>query len=288
MEAVRTFPHDLDLHGTTDVDVARAIAADAPFPDRPNATIELAHIGLSTNSDAPLSFDAAGLAVTAEFAAGISASAGIYPKMKSALAALALGETPGLTLADPETAETRYALVTTHYSANGSITGKHAIGAVGTLSIGASAASGGTLAVLHRFAKNDGAQTVLRKALKSWGLPRNVADASALEPDTWLIAEVDGSIALNIAAAVGYDVDFIRTVKAGTLSGDVGVKIDAAVAASFGVDVSGRYVVVVGREAADERIRVRLFKLQRKGLSFGLDLKVGVTGVETVTPAKLD
>src|SRR5262245_9095541 len=127
MEAVGTFPHNLDLHGTTDVDVAKAIAADTPFPDRPNATIELAHIGFSTNNGAPLSFDAAGLAVTAEFAAGISASAGIYPAMKSALDALALGETPGLTLADSDIADTRYALVTTHYSANGSIKGKHPI-----------------------------------------------------------------------------------------------------------------------------------------------------------------
>jgi hypothetical protein len=47
-------------------------------------------------------------------------------------------------------------------------------------------------------------------------------------------------------------------------------------------------VVVVGRETTDERVRVQMFKLARRGINFGVNLNVGVTGVETVAPDKLD
>ena len=69
------------------------------------------------------------------------------------------------------------------------------------------------------------------------------------------------------------------------------MKIDAAATATFGIEVSGRYLVVVGREsddAASQKLRLRLFKLKSNGMQFGLNLKVGVIGIDTLTPDSVD
>src|SRR5439155_26768367 len=116
----------------------------------------------------------------------------------------------------------------TAHTAAAAVGGTHPIGTIGSLSIGATAAAAGTLAVLHRFDKSDGSQTVLADTVKSLALPRGVDSAGALAPGTWLVAEADGSIALNVTAALGYNLSFIRKLKAGQLAGDVGLKIDAA------------------------------------------------------------
>src|SRR5262245_25756045 len=288
MKIAAAFPGDLDLHGTTDLDVAKAIEADKPFPDRPGNTIELGHIGFATKAGTPVTFDAAGTAVSAEFSAGVAASLGVFPDHGAAIGALNLGETPGLDLTVPASPDTRFALLSSAYTASGSVSGRHPIGAVGTLAVGASGATSGAIAVLHRFQKGDGARTVLEQTIAGWALPRHVTAATDLRPGTWLVAEVDGTLALNVAAALGYNMDFVRTVRAGTLAGDIGLKVDAAVSATFGLEVSGRYVVIVGRETADERVRVQMFKLARKGISFGVNLRVGVIGVENIAPDRVD
>jgi hypothetical protein len=288
MKVAAAFPGDLDVHGTTDLDVAKAIATDTPFPERPDATIGLGHIAFATGSGTPLAFTAAGTPVHAAFSADVAASVGVFPDRAAAIASLNLGDTPGLDFAIAADSGTRYAVLASSYSATGSADAVHPLGVVGRLTIGASGASAGTLAVLHRFQRDEGARSVLEQTLGSWALPRDVRSAADLRPGTWLIGEVDGTIALNVTAALGYNLDFVRTVKAGTLAGDIGLAIDAAVNAAFGLEVGGRYLVVVGRETADERVRVQLFKLTRKGLTFGVNLKVGVTGVETVAPEKVD
>ncbi|HMF92985.1 MAG TPA: hypothetical protein VKE96_01765 [Vicinamibacterales bacterium] len=276
------------LHGTTDLDVAKAIGADAPFPERPGDTIELGHIGFATRAGTPVRFEVAGTAVSAEFSAGVAASLGVFPDHDAAIGALKLGETPGLDLSVPATPDTRFALLSSSYTASGSVNGRHPIGAVGSVAISASGASDGMIAVLHGFQKTDGARTVLEQTIASWALPRQVTAATDLRPGTWLVADVDGTLATNVVAALGYNMDFVRTVSAGTLAGDIGLKVDAAVSTTFGLEVSGRYVVVVGRETSDERVRVQMFKLPRNGINFGVNLTVGVIGVETVAPDRVD
>ena len=65
-------------------------------------------------------------------------------------------------------------------------------------------------ALLRRGA---GARDVLATTSKSWRLPRQVnfdgADVN-LAPNTWLVAEVDGSLSLTVGARLGYDVSFMR------------------------------------------------------------------------------
>ncbi|HEY2385001.1 MAG TPA: hypothetical protein VGK48_27820, partial [Terriglobia bacterium] len=121
--------------------------------------------------------------------------------------------------------------------------------------------------------------------------PRHITAANKLTPGTWIVAEASGSLAVNLAASLGYNFNFVKDVQAFGLSGDIGLKIDAAATATFGINVSGRYLVVVGRESdlvADQHLRLRLFKLDSNGLQFGLNLKLGVTGVETVTLGQVD
>ncbi|MCZ2150149.1 MAG: hypothetical protein LC126_20520 [Bryobacterales bacterium] len=282
----------LELGGTTDMDVALAITTNKPFPTRPDGVIDLAHISLSAAGGKPVAFQGGGgLTVGFQFSAGVTAGAAVFDDPNAAIKALGLGETPGLDLSIEAAAGSRYALLRTGYTASGSVSGSHPIGAIGSVTFGASGASSGISAVLHRFSDATGADDVLSSTVRGWKLPRHVLTADKIEPATWVAGEASGSLAVNIGAKLGYDFNFVREVKAFGLSGDIGLKIDAAATATFGFEVSGRYLVVIGRESsspADEKLRLRLFKLSSSGMQFGLNLNVGVTGVETLTPGKAD
>ena len=278
----------LELSGTTSADVVAAVAGKQPMPMRANGVLELGSIGLTTGSATDLRFSAGATKVGVSFQAGVTAGIGIYDEAKKALAALELGETPGLRIAIGDSDTTRFALLRAGYTVSGGVKGTHPIGAVGAFSFGASASSKGVTAMLHAFDADTPADAVLRNVADGWKLPRHVNSAASLPPRSWVLAEADGSIAATLGARVGYDFSFVREVKAAGLAGDVGLKIDAAAKATFGFDVSGRYLVVVGRESNAERVRVQLFKLSRRGVDFGLNLKVGVQGIDSLTPGKVD
>ena len=288
MKIVAAFPDDLDIHGTTEPDVAKAIVENRPFPERPDGTIALGDIAFATRTAAPLTFGASAMPVRVEFSADVAAMGGVFPDPAAAIAALDLAARPRLDFAFAADADTRYAIVASSYSAAAAVDATHPIGVVGTLTAGASGSGSGKLAVLHRFDHREGARSVLEQTLASWRLPRTVGTASDLAPGTWLIGEVDGTIALRVRAAIGYNLDFVRTVKAGTLAGDVGLRVDAAVQATFGLEASGRYLVVVGRESSGERVRVQLLKLARKGVNLAAQLKVGVAAVDSIAPETVD
>ena len=283
----------IDVAPTTDADVLQAIAANSPFPSRPSGVIDLAHISLQASGGNPIVFKGGETTVGFQFSAGATAGAGIFDDPQAAVKSLGLDETPRLDLTIGATpgANSRYALLRTGYTANGSVTGSAPIGALGSFTFGASGAATGLSAVLHRFPANAGADDVLSETIKSWKFPRHVTSPDKLVPGSWIIAEASGSLSVNLAASLGYNFNFVKDAKGFGLSGDIGLKIDAAATATFGFDVSGRYLVVVGREsdsAASQLLRVRLFKLDSNGVQFGLNLKVGVTGVETVTPGQVD
>ncbi len=281
----------VELSGTTDADVARALLRDAPFPERPDGDVGLAHIGITATGERPVAFEAGTLAVGVTFSAGVTAAAGIFDDPQHAIAAIGLRDAPGVNLGLPHDPDARYAMLTAGYTASGSVEGTHPVGALGSFTFGASGARTGLLAVLHRFRRTDGARTAFENTVRSLKLPRHIGTADALAPGTWLISEADGSLAVNLAARLGYNFNFVREARAAGLSGDIGLKIDAAAIASFGFEVSGRFLVVLSRDAdalTDSRVRLRLFKLSSHGLRFGLNLHIGVTGVETVAPDTID
>jgi len=279
---------NVDLSGSTAADVALAILKDDPFPEREGGEIALGQIGLSVSGAQPVAFSGSGTTVGFEFSAGITAGAGIFDRPEKAVAALGLDETPGLSLGTGSPAGARYAVLRAGYKASGEVKGTHPIGAVGSLAFGVSGAASGLSAVVHRFGKDDGARSVLDRTVHAWKLPRHVDTAARLASGTWVLTEADGTIAAQLAATLGYNFNFIREAQAAGLSGDVGLKIDAAATATFGVEVSGRYLVALGRESDAERVRLQMFKLSRKGLNAGQNLKIGVTGVETVSPDSVD
>ena len=278
----------LQLTASTDPDVLEAVALNRPFPAGP---INLNKIALTASGKDPALFQSSQLTVALNFSAGITAAAAIFDAPDGVLDALNLGETPNLPLAFTSTPVDRYLLLSSGYQASASVKGSHPIGALGSLTFGATAAASGLSAVVQRFPATTRARDLLAGAIKSWKLPIHINAATKLEPATWLITEATGSLAIKLGASLGYNFDFIRQTKAAGLSGDVGMKMDAAINATFGIDVSGRYLVIVGRESsdpADHHIRLSLFKLNCEGLQFGLNLKVGVTGVESLVPDAID
>lgn len=282
----------LETGSATDMDVAHAIAANKPFPTRPDGGIGFAHISLKAAGGKQVAFQSGGGRGSGfQFSAGATAGAAIFDDAAAAVKALGLGETPGLDLSIEAATGFRYALLRADYTAGGGASGSHPIGAIGCVTFGGSGAFSGVSAVLHRFPATAGAEDVLSSAIRSWKLPRHVLAADKIEPATWVAGEASGSFAVNLGARLGYDFNFIREVKAFGLSGDIGLKIDAAATATFGFEVSGRYLVVIGRESsspADEKLRLRLFKLSSNGMRFGLNLKAGVTGVEALAPGRAD
>ena len=152
---------------------------------------------------------------------------------------------------------------------------------LGSVTFGAEAARDSIYAVLHRFPAATDARTAIADTLGSWRFPRQVRTGRDLKPGSWLVTEVDGSLALHISAQLGYDFNMVREAKLLGMTRNLGAKIDTALKTTFGFDVSGRYLLVLGRESADDSsiaVRLQLFKRSQKGLSFGLNLSVGVTG----------
>src|SRR5262245_57908470 len=204
----------LELGGTTAADVVMAVTSNKPFPVRPNGVLDLAQIALTATSGEGLKFQAGNLAIGVAFSAGVSAAAGVFDTSDKAINALDLGETPGLDLSVGADGSKRYLLLRSAYQASGSVEGSHPVGAIGTFTFGASAAASGISAVLHRFSNTSGAETVLKEAVQSWKLPRQIDSPARLAPGTWLITEADGSIAVKLGARLGYNFNFVRQAKA--------------------------------------------------------------------------
>jgi hypothetical protein len=263
---------------TTDADVLQAIVNDSAFPTRPNGKIELGSVMLAASGGSQVRFNAGKGTVGFDFSASFKTGVGVYDQPADAIGSLQLDAPPNLDLTIPSAAGSRYLLMLWGYNASGSFSGSHPIGALGTVSFGAQASGDAVYAVVHRIAAGTGAATALGDTVSSWRLPRHVAVADDLKPGTWIVAQADGSIALQLAVQLGYDFNFVREAHLLGITRELGAKIDAGVKVSFGFNASGRYIVVVGREADGPTVRLRLYKQSDQGFNFGLNLAVGVTG----------
>lgn len=267
----------ISVSANTDADVLVAIAEDKPFPTRAEGKIPLGNISLATNGK-PVNFKSNGGTVSFGFQAAFKTGAGVFDKAADAISSLQLDAPSNLKLDIPGTAADRYLLMLVGYKASGSFSASHPIGVLGSLTFGADVSAGGVYAVLHRFPGNTGAATVLGETASSWRLPRQVSAINDLKPGTWLIAEADGSVALKLAAQLGYDFNFVREAHLLGMTRQLGAKIDAGLKATLGFSVSGKYILCLGRETNGPVYRLRLHKQKSKGISAGLNLTVGVTG----------
>ena len=218
-----------------------------------------------------------GFRASAEFKTGL----GVFNVAADAIGSLQLEDSPQLNLSIPGSSTDKFLVLLWGYNVNGSFSGSHPIGVLGSVAFGAEAARDSIYAVLHRFPAATDARTAIADTLGSWRFPRQVRTGRDLKPGSWLVTEVDGSLALHISAQLGYDFNMVREAKLLGMTRNLGAKIDTALKTTFGFAVSGRYLLVLGRESADDSstaVRLQLFKRSQKGLSFGLNLSVGVTG----------
>ena len=271
----------VDIGASTDHDVLDAILENKTFPDRPEGKIELGSIDLKAETGKTFAFNAGqttiGFKASAEFKTGL----GVFNAAADAIGSLQLQDCPQLNLSIPGSATDKYLVLLWGYDVNGSFSGSHPIGVLGSVTFGAESARDSIYAVRHRFPAATDARTAIADTLGSWRFPRQVRTARDLKPGSWLVAEIDGSLAVHISAQLGYDFNMVREAKLLGLTRNLGAKIDAGLKATFGFDVSGRYLLVLGRESADDAsnaVRLQLFKQSQKGLNFGLNLSVGVTG----------
>jgi hypothetical protein len=285
----REFPLDPDILGQGSavnlaVDApgspaaAAAIAANRPFPDGP---IALGQISVGAGTGSGLVFKSGAATVSFTSSAEIQAGIGIFDSPAEAVASFALPSAKNLDLSMPQgagAAPARWAAMRWAYSVTGNVSGAYPIGLVGGASVGVAASRAGVYGVVHCFDSGAGARDVLAATSKSWRLPRQVnfdgADVN-MAPHTWLVAEVDGSLALTVGARLGYEVSFSRETVS---TRDLGATIDAKLKATFGVTASGSYLLMIGRESEARTVRLRLHKHSKSGLDFALNLDVGLTG----------
>ena len=280
----------IDIGATTDHDVIDAILEQKPFPDRPGGEIELGSIELKGETGKTFTFNAGQTTMAFHASAAFKTGLGVFSAAADAIAALQLQNGSEINLNIAGATTDKFLVLSWAYGINGAFSGSHPIGVLGSMTFGAQGEHDRLYAVVHRFPAATDARTALDDLFSSWRLPRHVKTASDLKPASWLISEIDGSVAVNISAQLGYDLNMVREAKLLGMTRNLGAKIDAAFKATFGFTASGRYLLVVGRESDKDEsntVRLQLFKQAQKGLSFGLNLSVGVTG-QNELPTDID
>lgn len=255
-------------------DVLVALAANAPFPDR---TIDLAagqlkldggdRIVLGGADVGSVSFDAkaeGGLLISADPA--------------QILAPISLADPLGGALALPAAADHRFLSLRWGYDLGASAKAGLAFGGGGQLSVSADGRSSGVFAVIRQVATDAPSRDALASLVAAWRLPRQVRSADDLPPGTWLIAEVDGSLGLQLGVGYSYGLSWLRETAAGGLRGDIGLRAEAGLKASLGFKIAGRFALVIDRASTDSgqlAVRLRVYRQRVKGWDFGLD--AGIT-----------
>jgi hypothetical protein len=271
----------VDISASTDHDVLQAILDNKPFPDRPDGKIELGRIGLEAETGKTFAFNAGQTTIGFRASAGFNTGLGVFNAASDAIGSLQLQDSPDLNLTIPGSSTDKFLVLAWGYQINGSFSGSHPIGVLGSLTFGAEGAHDALYAVVHRFPAATDARTALGDLFSGWRFPRHVKTARDLKPGSWIISEIDGSVAIQISAQLGYDLNMVHEARLLGMTRNLGAKIDAAFKATFGFNASGRYLLVLGRESNKEEsntLRLQLFKQSQKGLNFGLNLSVGVMG----------
>jgi hypothetical protein len=280
----------VDISASTDHDVLKAILDNKPFPDRPDGKIELGRVGLEAETGKTFAFNAGKTTIGFHASADFKTGLGVFGTAADAIGSMQLQDSPQLNLTIPGSGTDRFLVLAWGYGISGSFSGSHPIGVLGSLTFGAQGEHDALYAVIHRFPSATDARTALGDLFSSWRLPRHVKTARDLKPGSWLISEIDGSFAVQISAQLGYDLNMVREASLLGMTRNLGAKIDAAFKATFGFNASGRYLLVLGRESDKEEsntLRLQLFRQSQKGLNFGLNLSVGMTG-QNELPTDID
>jgi hypothetical protein len=269
-------------------DVARAIAGNSEFPS--DGVIDLrGRVGSATGD---VKFGDPGAGGTVTFGASAGGGVVVTRTAKELVKALRDGGAIGAALELPETGVARYALLEWGYDIGGAAKGSVALGVGGSLQFGVEGKTSGDFVVVRAFEAEPKAKDALDSLVGAWRLPRQISSPLELEPGTWIATEVDGEFAANVGAKFGYDYSWVRKVTGTALSGDIGLRIQAAAAITVGMSAAGKFLVVVARESLrpESRVlRVRVSKMARKGWSFAADASAKITpSTGKLLPKQLD
>ena len=279
------------INVTANAEAAMILAANTPFPAG-TTTVGTLSANLGGNPG-DLKFPSGQGVVSFSAAASTNSRLAVYGSSSDLIKDLSTANQQaidGLTL--DAAGATQFVVLDWGYHISASAKGSATLGdgAAATLAVDATARR--MFAVIRGFPAPPPSRDAIQSTVTSWMLPGHVASVDDLEPGTWLVAEVDGSIAVKIGAKYGYDYNWIRKVDLGPLEGDVGLKIQAAVDASVGFEASGKYLLVVARESVESSskiVRVRISKIAKKGWDFAFNTRVGVTGsTGALLPSQID
>ena len=284
------------VNGSIDITLPDASLAptlvNQPFPRK---NITFASVNASVAGQTDLAFKTVRGDVGFKGSGNASALVAIFPNPNDATSAVAIDSDVPLGLGLPVDAAgtptpTHYDVIRFGFDANASVSGKVALGANGAITFGASGTADAISAVIRRF--NDNAligRDELIGTAANWRLPSQVQDKDSLDPRTWIVAEVEGSLDLSLGAEYGLNYNWVRSVKLGGLTGDIGLKLQAGISATLGFNVAGKYVVVVSRESDDPKVRVRVYKLAKNGFDFAFDAGLSAQAdTSGLTPDKVD
>lgn len=278
----------IELSAPEDPALQEALAGNV----KPAHDVELGKVAARASGGIPaIEFggDAKG-SVSFSGAASLLSAFGIYLDRDRMLAALQLDPQQNLqsTLASlPNDASGYYAVLRWGYDLSAKGTGSMALGAAGSVKFGGEAGREGLYAVVRRFPAEAGMLTAAAQTANSWMLPRQVASSDDLEPGTWILAEVNSGVSFKLNGILGYNFNWLRKLKAGTVGGDIGLKLHLGLETVVGLFASGRYALVVARETDEPVIRLRLYKLRRKGWDFALNAGAAVETVAAL-PQNVD
>ena len=245
-----------------------ALATNAPFPSGP-ITLDSASVKVSGERTIPFASPKGTVTFSGKADAYQRLSVLDEPvEITALLARDQLNEDLAAGLAIEKQPGHRFIALRWGYHLQGAAKGSIALGAGPTVKFGAEANRLGAYAVVRQIPDATGAATAVADVFDSWMLPSQFNRIEDLAPGTWIVTEVDGSIALKLGAQYGYDFNWVReAVTVGELSGDIGLKVQVGLEASFGFEASGQYAIALARPLSSNQLRLQLFRLNRKGLN---------------------
>ncbi len=269
------------------------LAASLPTTPFPHQAITFLEVNASAAGGTDLKFLTGRGDVGFTGSGNASAGVSVIPNADDAATAVGLDEEVPLALDLPGDASTHYVLLRWGIDVKASVNGSVALGTAGSVTFGADGSADAISAVLRRYTDGvlpGGAELV--QTADSWMLPSEVKGLSSLAPGTWIVAEVEGALALSLGVQYGLNYNWVKAAKVAGLSGDIGLKVQLGATASLGFNVAGKYAVVVSREslnATDKKVRLRLFKLAKHGFDFAFDAGVTVQAdFSQLLPAQAD
>ena len=255
-----------------------ALATNTPFPA---GRIDLESVSVRVSGDRDVPIGGAKGSVTFSGAAGVYQGIAVLDEPADVIALLVRDQVnddlaKGLAL---EKTGNRYLLLRWGYDLQAAAKGAVGLGAGPKVTFGAEGKRLGAYAVIRQLPSDTPSRDALTTLFDSWMLPSQFTQLDDLAPGTAIVVEIDGSLAVKLGAQYGYDFSWIREdVTLGTLAGDIGLKIELGVSASFGFEASGQYALALTRSLKERRLRLQLFRLNRKGLNLAFSAKATAQG----------